>query len=184
MSKFKKHSEKWKSCKKCRYYKTRKTKPLLFKGKIPCNVLFIGSFPGDSEEVLKKLFCGPSGIFLNELINSSSLKKMRIGFTYLVSCRPRDLEGDRINKAESECVEKCSPRLEEIVEISKPKAIVCLGREVGKAIENSNLDLESIDLFEINSLYRLIGMDVSHKEFMIQQTIDMLDQVAESIIPF
>lgn len=47
------------------------TKVCLARGAVPCDILFIGEAPGQSEDALGKPFCGPAGKLLDQLINES-----------------------------------------------------------------------------------------------------------------
>lgn len=109
------------------------------RGSIPCDILFIGEAPGESENVLGKPFKGPSGRILNNVIERSivpynrcraedGLSSLRYAFTNLVGCIPRDQElGGKASRPLDDEVRACQPRLAEFVKICDPELIVCVG---------------------------------------------------------
>lgn len=157
------HVERWKDCEGCSL-RDRRTRVVLYRGKIPCDVLFIGEAPGESEDVVGVPFVGPAGKLLDAMIQeafgrltfcawcrrSGRFEKqytdgkgkfecdrkhltgegetLRVGFTNLVGCIPRGEDGAKVGEPEDESIRACSGRLQEIVEIAKPKLIVQVGR--------------------------------------------------------
>jgi uracil-DNA glycosylase family 4 len=99
----------------------RKVKVCLARGSVPCDVLFIGEAPGESENSLGQPFVGPAGQLLDVIIRRALPVETSHALTNLVCCIPRDEGG----KAEVQC---CSDRLVQMVELCRPKLIVCVGR--------------------------------------------------------
>lgn len=64
------HVERWKSCQRCALGRTR-DKIVLAKGRLPCDVLFVGEAPGESEDVIGLPFVGPAGRLLDEMIRDA-----------------------------------------------------------------------------------------------------------------
>lgn len=54
-------------------------------------------------------------------------RSIRIIFTNLLACIPRDAEGNK-DEMDHEAVEKCTPRLEEFLNVAKPRLIVAVGK--------------------------------------------------------
>ena len=70
---------------------------------------------------------GPAGKLLDELIKRAVPQHLRLAFTNMVGCQPRNPDGDK--RPTEEQVQQCRPRLEEFLrDVARPKAIVCLGK--------------------------------------------------------
>jgi uracil-DNA glycosylase len=119
------HKECWKGCKSCDLYKSR-TNVVLYRGDVPCDLLFIGEAPGPQEDQRGEPFVGPSGDLLELLISeveSSTSNPLRVCFTNVVACYPGEIRPPTTKE-----INACRQRLSEIVSISKPKGIVYVGR--------------------------------------------------------
>jgi uracil-DNA glycosylase family 4 len=129
MTRFQLHIETWKNCTACPLHETRQN-VVLARGKLPCDILFIGEGPGPSEDVCAQPFIGPAGQLLDSLIERALGKDhtYRIAFTNLVACIPLDERGEKFDKPMDEDIRACRPRLEEFLDIAKPKLIFCVGR--------------------------------------------------------
>jgi len=116
--KYKQHREKWNDCEKCELCNQRGS-VVLARGKIPCDLLFIGEAPGQSEDVLGVPFVGPAGKLLDSIIDQATLTGRaeyspgsgkpvpnenfpRIAFTNLVSCIPKGEDGNKIQEPEKQ----------------------------------------------------------------------------------
>lgn len=148
-SRFALHVERWRSCTACPLCETRQ-QVVLARGKLPCDVLFIGEAPGESEDVLGAPFVGPAGQLLDRIIGRAieeyppqserfhqydakplnGRRNLRVAFTNLICCIPRDGDGGKAGQPEHADVLACQPRLEEFVwEVAKPRLIVAVGKE-------------------------------------------------------
>ena len=105
---------------------------VLARGKIPCDVLFIGEAPGESEDVLGQPFVGPAGKLLDRLIGQSEAGDLKIAYTNVIGCFPRNVGEDNRNvkftQPPKEAVKACRERLLDFVDIVKPKAVVFAGK--------------------------------------------------------
>lgn len=101
---------------------------VLAKGKLPCDILFVGEAPGISEDTRGIPFDGPAGILLDEWIKDTVPSNLRIAFTNVVGCLPRTGEGNKAGQPSREQIKKCQPRLAEFIRIAKPKMIVMVGQ--------------------------------------------------------
>lgn len=104
---------------------------VLCKGHIPCDVLFVGEAPGESEDVLSIPFVGPAGHLLDTIIEQASVNlpsPLRHTFTNLVCCIPRKGDGDKAGEPEAPQIRRCGGRLSEFLTICSPKLLVCVGR--------------------------------------------------------
>lgn len=104
---------------------------MLARGKLPCDVLFIGEAPGESEDVLGQPFVGPAGKLLDMLIGQSEPGDLRFAYTNVIACFPKNVETEKPSKftqPPKEAVKACRDRLMELVGIAKPKAVVFVGK--------------------------------------------------------
>lgn len=134
MTPFQQHIGKWKNCTACPLHIGR-TKVVMSRGKLPCDLLFIGEGPGKSEDLLGYPFVGPAGALLDSIIDqavrpfsSGDKPLLRIAFTNLVCCIPLKEDGNKAEQPEAVAIRSCSPRLSEFVKIAAPKIIVCVGK--------------------------------------------------------
>lgn len=100
-------------------------------GTLPCDVIFVGEAPGFSEDTLGRPFVGPAGDLLKEIIQDAEDESQPVtkAYTNLVACVPIDPEtGNKVTEPQADWIKACSERLDQIVEIANPKAIVMVGR--------------------------------------------------------
>lgn len=123
----------WQSCSLCDLCKTR-TQTVLWRGYLPCRVLFIGEGPGAFEDLKGFPFIGPAGNKLNEIIEATieelAEDEQEPLFTYaitnLVCCIPK--KGKETREPTKEEIQACSTRLQEFVDLAQPSLIVRLGK--------------------------------------------------------
>lgn len=176
------HKAQWNKCLRCRYGHARKCKPFLLEGETENpDVLIVGYFPGDAEELFGKMFQGQSGELLLKLIEASDISKLKLAYTYAIACRPRKLTGERIRQPSTGPLNQCAKRIKQIVRILKPSAIVVVGRAAGKAIEKV-IDVDDLTIYELHSTYKIVGSGVSHRDLLTQQSIDILDEVYDDLV--
>jgi uracil-DNA glycosylase family 4 len=126
---FQLHVEAWKDCTDCGLCEVR-THTVLAKGKIPCDILFLGEAPGKDENLMGLPFVGPAGRLLDEIIEEAVPSHYRLAFTNLIACAPFEEEGgDKLSEPPDESVRACAPRLIEFVEMADPRLIVCVGNQ-------------------------------------------------------
>lgn len=121
------HVRDWKDCTRCHLSEGRNT-VVLARGRVPCDVVFVGEAPGESEDSLGKPFIGPAGRLLDEIIAKSLGDRFTYALTNLVGCIPRDVEGGKDSKPDDEAIEACKPRLLEFLSIAKPRLVVAVGK--------------------------------------------------------
>jgi len=108
------------SCKKCKLYKFR-DKCVFAEGKSDAKTMLIGLSPGKEENSKGKLFIGPSGDFLNELLQLAKLSRKSLYITNIIKCHaPTYLIGQKE-------IEACAAYLNKQIEIIKPETIIPLG---------------------------------------------------------
>jgi uracil-DNA glycosylase family 4 len=109
-------------CEKCALHFSRK-KAVPGEGPTKAKIMFIGEGPGFYENEQGRPFVGPSGKFLDELLQSAGLKRSQVFIGNVVKCRPpsnRDPLPDELAA--------CRPYLEQQIAAINPQAIVTLGR--------------------------------------------------------
>lgn len=175
---YKQHKAKWKDCTKCELHKQR-TKVVLARGKLPCDILFVGEAPGQSEDIIGRPFCGPAGKLLDRMIsdafNAPGGIPVRCAFTNLVACIPKGEHGQKLVEPDHKCVKACRLRLREFIKLSKAEVVVSVGR------------LATIELKgpHITHPAHLLRMDASRRGLEIQRTIiEIRDIFSEYVIPF
>jgi len=110
-SKWERHVRKWEDCQKCELAERRKN-VVLFRGKVPNDVLFIGEAPGVVEDKFGKPFKGPAGLLLDDMISKAieevpAAKSYKMGFTNMISCIPLDEEGHKAKQPMPSHVREC-----------------------------------------------------------------------------
>ena len=175
------HKSDWRSCEKCYLSECRKNVSL-FRGKIPCDVLFIGEFPGKSEDILGKASIGPAGKYLDDMISRSLMKEYRIGHTALTACISKDGLGNLVEPGKIPIM-TCSSRLQEIVEICEPQLIVCVGRLVVKWLDRviPHRKIRSAEIMHPGAIFQL---DISQQGLAEQRVISVLNDEAQELVPF
>ncbi len=196
MTPYQKHKRKWRKCRECNLCENRRT-VVLVRGKLPCDVLFCGEAPGESEDVLGKPFIGPAGKLLDRIIleawgavlanawNTNSgdsecitepICPFRFAWTNLVACIPKE-DGKKSTEPPKEAIKACSDRLREIIEIAKPKVIIAVG---GLATKH----LPKVTDSPITSIVHPAGimrLDVSQRGLAVQRATVILSDVFEEL---
>lgn len=127
MTPWRKHKEEWQNCQKCCLCERRK-KVVLARGKVPCDVLFIGEAPGHSEDVVGTPFIGPAGKLMQRIIDRSLDGQYDYALTNLVACIPLvDKNSNKPQEPPEECIEACEPRLYEFLDIAIPDVVIVVG---------------------------------------------------------
>jgi DNA polymerase len=75
------------ACKRCELYKTRK-QPVTGEGNPNSVLMIIAQAPGYLEDKEGRMFIGPSGKKLNEILKHVKINKKNIYMTNLVKCFP------------------------------------------------------------------------------------------------
>lgn len=137
--------EKCMKCTRCRL-REGATQVVPGEGSGKADIMFIGEGPGKVEDKKGRPFVGPSGKFLDELLESIDLKRSDVFIANMVKCRPpenRDPQPDEIKT--------CRPWLDKQIEIIDPKVFVPLGRfAMSKFIKGTKISKEHGNLYERN----------------------------------
>lgn len=180
LSPYARHRAKWIKCTRCPLHQGR-GRVVLCRGKLPCDVLFVGEAPGQSENVLGQPFVGPAGKLLDRMIDEAmGERKLRTAFTNVVACIPFDEDGEKVSDPPPLAIKKCSPRLIELIEIARPRAIVCVGliaqKHIGASI-NGNWEGEVITITHPAAILRA---NPANQGLMYQRNVVGLAELFES----
>lgn len=188
--KYKQHREKWNDCEKCELCNQRGS-VVLARGKIPCDLLFIGEAPGQSEDVLGVPFAGPAGKLLDSIIEKAyshvigadivelmPMSEVSIAFTNIVSCIPKGEDGNKIKEPEKQHILACADRLREFVMLAKPKVIVCVGLLAEKWLPQLVVGKKLVNIIHPAAILR---MDVSQKGLARQRCVVRIADAIEEL---
>ncbi len=110
-----------KQCKKCRLFKTR-TNAVCGEGNLNAKIMLIAQAPGEMEDREGRMFVGPSGKVLDELLKSAGIKRQEIYMTNLIKCMLPNYR-----KPKQDEIKACSYYLDEEIKLINPKILVPLG---------------------------------------------------------
>lgn len=179
MGRWKSYKEKWVNCNLCELCDTRE-KTVLAKGKLPCDILFVGEAPGVSENILGKPFVGPAGHLLNEIIEDSLPDEARLAFTNLIGCIPLDENLRKVHQPHKEHIKACQPRLQEFVELANPKGIVFVGKLAEKNLPKL-IDIGDRPTTAITHPAAILRADHSQKALAIQLSCIRLQDLYQEL---
>ena len=109
------------NCTRCRLYRTR-TNVICGEGNLSASLMLIAQAPGKMEDGEGKMFIGPSGKVLNELLDTAGISRDEIYMTNLIKCR---LPKDRRPKGDE--IMACGYFLEKEIALIAPEVIATLG---------------------------------------------------------
>lgn len=177
MGEYAKYKERWKDCKLCPLHKKRE-QVVLARGKIPCDILFIGEAPGESENVLGQPFVGPAGHLLDQIIGQALTNGERYAMTNLVACIPKGENGDKLSEPSRDDIVACGDRLDEFIEIAKPKKIIAVGKLAEKHLPKT---LKIQHDSAIHHPAFLLRMNVVSRPLEIKRAVVTIREVADSL---
>lgn len=184
------HENKWKGCTRCSLHETRK-KVCLFRGTIPCDMLFVGEAPGVSENLLGQPFVGPAGKLLDEIIKDgfSGAEGISYALTNLIGCIPLDEDGQKTAEPEPDAIEACAPRVQEFVRLAEPQVIVTVGTlsrdYLSPAARGWKIEVDpKIKQIHIVHPAAILRMNVAQRGLAVQRCVVTLGNAAENLIPF
>lgn len=164
---------------------------VLLRGKIPCDILFIGEAPGPGENVIGQPFVGPAGHLLDSIIEQSIYKhnqNWRVSFTNLVGCIPLGDDNKKFTEPPKESILACQPRLIEIVKICNPQMIVRTGKLSTKHVAGWEMfgiePVISNQMVDIIHPAAILRADVSQRGLLTQQAIITLTEAVNELVPF
>lgn len=133
---FRAHAERWFGCTACPLSNSRR-RLVLFRGQLPCDVLFIGEAPGKSEDMSGLPFVGEAGWLLDSIIREvqDAVGEFRYAITNVVCCLPPIEETTgKVRAPNRKEAAACSERLVEFLRIAQPRLVVALGAVASKHV--------------------------------------------------
>ncbi len=108
-------------CKRCRLSETRMN-AICGEGNLNAKIMLIAQAPGEKEDKVGRMFVGPSGEVLDELLSSAGIRRDEIYMTNLIKCML-----PKYRKPKQDEIEACSSYLDKEIELINPKVLVPLG---------------------------------------------------------
>ena len=174
----------WQDCTACDLSGCR-SKMVLMRGTVPCDVLFVGEAPGKSEDVLGIPFVGPAGKLLDEMVARALPATRTSAYTNLVCCLPLDERGDKTEEPPDEAIEACSLRLIEFVELANPKLICCVGKLAFDWLEpgyKHSIQLtKHVPLVRIEHPASILRQSYAQRDLSVQRAVVTLANAVEEI---
>ena len=122
---WKNHRLRWEQCTDCPLHKTTDRR-VLVRGTFPSDILFIGESPEVIDSATGLPFTSPTGKLLDKLIEDTGME-FSYAATNIVACCAKGDEGE-VRPPTNYEADKCSDRLYQVLMMSKPKAVILLGR--------------------------------------------------------
>ena len=168
-------------CKKSPLYKEG-TFPVFGEGSLNADIMLVGEAPGYNESITGKPFCGAAGKILDELLESSGLKREDIFITNVVKLRPPNNR----NPTQEE-IKSFAPFLDKQIEIINPKIICCLGNfSTGYIMKKFNLSnkIQGISkihgqVFSVSTLFGTIKIIPLYHPAVVTYDANMKDVLKE-----
>lgn len=155
---------------------------MLARGKLPCDVLFVGEAPGVSEDLLGMPFIGPAGKLLDSIISDAysmiDIEPLRVAFTNLVACIPLGEDGRKVSEPPESAILACRDRLVEFVDLAQPRSIVY----VGKLAEKYELEHTGASITSIQHPAAILRAGIESQGLMIQRCAVTLADLFEELI--
>lgn len=171
------HVAKWKDCTACPLSQQR-FRICLGRGTVPCDVLFIGEAPGQSEDAVGQPFKGPAGDLLDQIVERSVYPPTTWAMTNLVCCFPAEAKARGDNEPTSAEIAACEPRLIEFVNIARPRLIVCVGKLSSQWIDRS----DTVSCVDIDHPAYILRMPLAQKQMAVQRCIVRVRNAVEDVL--
>ncbi len=176
----------WSGCTLCDLARTRTT-AVLGRGTVPCDVLFIGEGPGESEDTLGLPFVGPAGRVFDSILSRAVPAGMPYAVTNVVACiPPRDDQGHREPPLES--VKACQPRLAEFILLCRPRLIVAVGSVARDWLDPKYRgglklppELGTVKMIDVMHPAATFQMPLAQREFAIQRAVVQISNAVEEL---
>lgn len=190
------HVAKWSNCAACELHDQRRI-VVTYRGTVPCDVLFIGEAPGESEDQCGYPFVGPAGHLLDKIVRESlgaagridavdGRSDLAVAFTNLVCCFPKEAKREGVNEPPDTAIKACTPRLREFVALCKPKLIVTVGKlsdawtyKVTEKIDVSKCP--SPRWCNITHPAAMLRAPAAQRGLMVQKAVVVLSQALEEL---
>ncbi len=108
-------------CNRCRLFQTR-TNALCGEGSLDSKIMLIAQAPGENEDREGRMFIGPSGKVLDELLVAAGINRKEVYMTNLVKCML-----PKYRKPIPEEIQTCGKYLDKEIELIDPEVLAPLG---------------------------------------------------------
>lgn len=198
MTPYQQHVVEWEDCRRCPLWGGR-SRVVFARGKVPCDILFIGEAPGVSEDALGKPFSegAPAGGLLEEIVlaaeqavftgdfeewNETAL--LRKCYYNVVGCYPREAKRTDDHRPPAESIRACSPRLVQFIKIARPRLIVRVGDTAQSNIEIGHVSgLFPIPILcDITHPAAILRKHPVERGAVVQATVDRLSAAFERLV--
>lgn len=189
LSPWKSHVANWSACRACELCDQR-SKVVHVRGRLPCEILYVGEAPGVSEDVIGRPFVGPAGKLLDEIVEQAyEGVDHASAFCNLVGCFPKVAKKEGTNEPSDAAIKACRPRLVEIVRMARPDLIVCVGRLSSKWVMKFEKDLDVVKIPRVDVTHPaaiLRATDSVSRDHMVQTAIVRIRTAIEEagLVPF
>ena len=109
------------NCKKCRLWESRKH-AIPGEGNIRSKLVMVAQAPGYAEDEEGRMFVGPSGKKLDELMREADIERKSVFLTNIIRCML-----PKYRKPKADEIGACTPYLDREIDMIKPKIIATLG---------------------------------------------------------
>lgn len=176
------HKRDWENCTLCPLHEYAH-KHVLFRGTIPCDILFVGEAPGRTEDTLGEPFIGRAGKLLDdmwecvrhEIYLAKHYSHIEYAITNVVACIPFPPESDIVPPSK-EHITICNPRLVDFIDIAKPKLLVALGEVSKRALKpyNSRAGITLAHLYHPSYILRKGGQSSVEFKKWVHQLVGLI----------
>jgi uracil-DNA glycosylase family 4 len=139
--------EKIKNCNKCPLYETRKN-ALPGEGNPNARIMLVAQAPGEKEDENGKMFVGPTGKALYELLAELGIERDNLYLTNLIKCML-----PKYRKPIQEEIDACSEYLDQEIKFIDPEIISPLGYYATRYILNKYDDSVPSEKENLENLY-------------------------------
>lgn len=114
-------------------------------GNLKAEIMIVGEQTGDEEDKAQRVFTGPSGQLLNQLLEECDLNRKHLYLTNAVKHFKWEQKGNkRIHKTpDGNEILSCRNWLQSEIQLIKPKIIICLGRVAAQSVLGIQLKISS-----------------------------------------
>lgn len=177
LSLFQQHRQRWDGCTKCDLHLTR-SKIVYYRGRIPCEILFVGEAPWTAEDASGLPFDGAAGDLLNSIVAAAVPSDLRCAFTNVVCCKPPRKEDGSPGKPTQKDILACRPRLVEFIEIAKAQLLVCVGDISHKHLPTLTEGAERVSIVHPAAILRA---DAIQKQSMVNRAVVVLANAVQGV---
>lgn len=183
ISLYQQHVKKWSNCDRCELSKGRR-KVVLIRGQLPCDIMFVGEAPGESEDVIGSPFVGPAGKLLDHVIKQGiDGHTVRYALTNLVGCFPKEQKDTKNHAPPDAAIKACSPRLDDVYRMARPSLVVCVGSLSAKWVRKL-MDWTPNEMIDLVHPAAILRADVVSQEAEINRSIVKLNTAIQNLLPF